>query len=163
MKFRDFLLERENLNEMATCYSDDNTSIHVNPVESGNLSYFKYCDTKGYNSQTAVARISLLEAEYINNHNDDHAVLILGSEAKKKLNEKLKLPSKKYIGYTVFQTVIIDYNIEKFGIYLEDTKKITTYQFDEPLPLNLPQPDYTNLPSENEVKKKIKGKQTVTI
>ena len=34
MSFKDFLLEKEYLNEMATSYSDDNTSIIVNPVDS---------------------------------------------------------------------------------------------------------------------------------
>lgn len=163
MKFKEFLLESEMLNEMATCYSDNETSIRVNPVDSGNLVYFKYCNTQGYNSSTAIARISLLNAEYINNHNDGHTVLVLSNKAKKKLNDKLSEQSKKYVGYTVFQAIIIDYNIEKFGIYLDDTKKIMKYEHNKPLPLNLTQPDYRNLPSEDTVIKKLKSKRVITI
>lgn len=163
MRFREFLLEDETLDEMATCYSDSKTSIRVNPTDSGNLVYFKYCNTSGYSTDTAVARISLLSAEYINNHNDGHPVLVLSNKAKKKLNSRLSEQSKKYTGYTVFQAIIIDYNIEKYGVYLEDTKKIVRYEHNKPLPLSLSQPDYNNLPSEEAAIKKLKNKRVVTI
>lgn len=145
----------ELLNEMATCYSDNKTIVFVNPVDSGNFAYFKYGDSPRFNSETAIARISLLEPEYIYNHNDGHPSLVLSSKAKKQLNDKLQSPSKKYLGYTVFQAIIIDYNIEKFGVYLEETKAIKEYSFGNPLPLSLEQPDYRNLPSEEEARKKI--------
>ena len=163
MSFKDFPLEQEYLNEMATSYSDDSTSIIVNPVDSGNLSYFKYCNTSRYSSQSAIARISLLEPEYIYNHNDGHAVLLLSSKAKKNLNNKLMQPSKKYKGYSVFQAVLIDFNIEKFGIYPDEQIQITDYVFGKPLPLNLKQPDYTKLPSEEVAKKKINRKRITFI
>lgn len=157
MKFNE-LLESELLNEMATCYLDGKSRIIVNPVDSGNLLYFKYCNTKGYTSETAVARISLLEPDYIYNHNDGHSSLILSSKAKKSLNEKLQSKSKKYPGYTVFQAVIFDLNMEKFDVYPEETKEITEFKSGSPLPLTLEQPDYRNLPSEEDARKRITGR-----
>lgn len=148
---------------MATCYSDDAASIIVNPVDPGSTPYFKYCNTGRYYSHTAVAGISLLSAGYIYNINDEHPVLLLTADAKNSLNKRLRMQSGKYLEYTVFQTVIIDYNIEKFGIYVEDTEKITEYNCGKPLPLNLIQPDYRRLPSEEEAKQKIKGKTDIVI
>lgn len=69
----------------------------------------------------------------------------------------------KYRGFTVFQAVIIDYNLERFSLYPKDTEKITEYKSGEPLPLNLARPDYSNLPSEDEVRRIIKDKRMVII
>ena len=155
--------ENEDLNLMATCYADDKTAIIVNSPPSENLSFFKYCNGRGYNSQTAVAGISMMNAAYTCTHNNGHPFLVLSYEAKIKLNKKLMLPSMKYRGFTVFQAVIIDYNLERFSLYPKDTEKITEYKSGEPLPLNLARPDYSNLPSEDEVRRIIKDKRMVII
>ena len=104
-----------------------------------------------------------MSAGYIYNINDEHPVLLLTADAKNSLNKRLRMQSGKYLEYTVFQAVIIDYNIEKFGIYVDDTEKITEYNCGKPLPLNLIQPDYRRLPSEEEAKQKIKGKTDIVI
>lgn len=148
----------DSLNEMATCYYDSRSRIIVNPVDSGNLLYFKFCNTSKYTSETAVARISLLEPEYIYNHNDGHTSLILSSKTKKILDNILRSESEKYPGYTVFQSIIFDLNLEKYDVYPEKTKAITEFKFGYPVPLSLEQPDYKNLPSEEDAKKKIKGR-----
>lgn len=160
MKFSELLLEDETLNEMATPYTDGNTSIRVHPVDSGNYEYFKYCNSSGYNKETGVARISLIKPEYIYNHRDHHPVLLLNSKDKKNLNEKLDLLSRNYLGYTVFQAIIIDFNREKYGVDLLTTKTIKTYKQGKPLPLDLPRPDYTQLPSITDAKKEINGLRT---
>lgn len=157
LEFSNFLLEDETLNEMATSYTDGNSSIRVHPVDSGNYVYFKYCNSSGYNKDTAVARISLLEPEYIFNHKDNHPVLLLTTKGKKNLNKKLDLPSGNYLGYTVFQAILIDFNREKYGVDLLTSKKVKTYSHGNPLPLNLPKPDYTLLPSIDDAEKQING------
>ena len=104
-----------------------------------------------------------MSAGYIYNINDEHPFLLLTADAKNSLNKRLRMQSGKYLEYTVFQAVIIDYNIEKFGIYVDDTEKITEYNCGKPLPLNLIQPDYRRLPSEEEAEQKIKGKTDIVI
>lgn len=157
------ILESESLNEMATCFTDNSTSIFVNPVDSGNYAYFKYCNTKGFKTDSAIARISLLKPEYYHNHKDNHPELLLTSKAKRELIEKLKMPSKKYKGLTVFQSVIVDFNIEKYNVYFDETKEIKDYVFGNPLPLDLEIPDYTLLPSVSDAAKLIKNKRVETI
>ena len=139
--------DNEIMNVMATSFLDNDTRIIVNPADSEPMSCFKYCNTKGYEPETAVARISLIKPEYFYHYDDGHPVLLLTSNGKKELNAKLSEMSRKYIGLTVLQAVIADYNIEKFGIYIDESNEINEYEFGKPLPLNLKQPDYSALPS----------------
>ena len=149
----------EIMNVMATSFLDNDTRIIVNPADSEPMSCFKYCNTRGYVPETAVARISLIRPEYFYNYDDGHPVLLLTSNGKKELNAKLSEQSRKYIGLTVFQAVIADYNIEKFGIYIEESKEIKELEFGKPLPLNLKQPDYSALSSIEEAARIIKNRK----
>lgn len=118
--------DNEIMNLMATSFLDNDTRIIVNPALEP-MSCFKYCNTKRYEPETAFARISLIKPEYFYHYDDGHPVLLLTSNGKKELNAKLSEMSRKYIGLTVFQAVIADYNIEKFWIYIEESKEIKDY------------------------------------
>ena len=110
--------ENEDLNLMATCYADDKTAIIVNPPPSENLSFFKYCNGRGYNSQTAVAGISMVNAAYISTHNNGHPFLVLSYEAKIKLNKTCvpQLKSKKNYDNTVVPRVWGDFYCRNFMV-----------------------------------------------
>lgn len=155
--------DNEIMNVMATSFLDNNTRIIVNPADSEPLSCFKYCNTRGYEPKTAVARISLIRPEYFYNLDDGHPVLLLSSNGKNELNAKLSEQSRKYAGLTVFQAVIADYNIEKFGTYIEESKEIKDYELGKSLPLNLKQPDYRELPSIAEAERIIKNRKIETL
>lgn len=62
MNSKEFPAESEEMDGMASCCSDEKTSIRVNPAESEIYAFFKCCNTQKYNAETAVAGISLLFA-----------------------------------------------------------------------------------------------------
>ena len=150
-------------NVTATCFSDSSTGIFVSAENSGNRPCFKYCNTGGYRPDSAVAGISLVSPEYIHSCMYGHPELLLTPKAMQELNDRLLLPSLKYSGVTVFQAIIIDWNIENYGVFPEETKSIQLYESGKPLPLTLEQPDYRLLPAISEASKQIVGKKIAII
>ncbi len=106
-----------------------------------------------------MAGVSLVSPEYVHSRMYGHPELLLTPKAMQELNDKLLLPSGKYCGFTVFQAIITDWNIEKFGVFPEETKSLRIYEAGKPLPLTPEQPDYRLLPSIPEASKQIVGKK----
>ncbi len=148
-KFREWI-EEDIIAEMSSSFWDQKTSIRVNPT-TGNEIYFKYCDTCDYTKETNIARISFLKPEYVYGHRDGHGILILSSKARSDLNKKLSEQSELHKGFTVFQSCIIEYNKERYHLTPDESSQIVgDYQLNKPLPINLKQPNYNDLPNSDE-------------
>ena len=114
---------------MANVYTSNEkgVTIQVNPdpLHIG-LPYFKYYNSSRYFKATKIARISMDIPAYIYHTNSVGLKdWRLNSKERKELDSILSSRSTKYLGYTVWQAIIIDYNLEKFGIDFDTVKECT--------------------------------------
>lgn len=114
---------------MANVYtsSEEGVTIQVNPdpLHLG-LPYFKYYNSSRYFKATKIARILMDIPAYVYHSNNGRLEdWILNSNERKQLDSILSSRSTKYPGYTVWQAVIIDYSLEKFGIDFDIVKECT--------------------------------------
>lgn len=114
---------------MANVYTSNEkgVTIQVNPdpLHLG-LPYFKYYNSSRYFKATKMARISMDTPAYVYHTNSGGLQdWRLNSRERKELDSILSSCSNKYRGYTVWQAIIIDYNLEKFGIDFDTVKECT--------------------------------------
>ena len=148
-EFDKFLIKGEMLEAMALTYIDryNNCSMHVNA---------------SWTKATKLCRISFREPKYIihiNSHKVDD--WLLTKKEQKFLMTTLWSDSKKYKGHSVWQALIIDYNIERYDLDLEECERISLNfkrkfslksqlsEYEEiqlmALPIDLPMPNYLKL------------------
>lgn len=123
------------LEEGSSVYKKGKITISVYPSSMrtyGNDAYFKF--TRGSNpEEDPTARIKFKKAEYVTHYKGSKQNIKLKSNEKEELMQILnsQCENRKYIGYTVWQALIIEFN------------KLATK--DDKLNENLPIPDYTKL------------------
>ena len=102
----------------ATVYSNRelDVSIRINPdpLHYG-LPFFKYYDSAAWFLAGRVARLSMAEPGYLR-HPAEYSkeAWILTKRDRETLMQVLKSKSQKYLGYSVWQAIIFDYDNEKF-------------------------------------------------
>ena len=160
-----YFIKGELIEAMAqTCIDlQNNRSMHVNPDLNciGN-EYFKFCNNVSWSKATKLCRILFNKPQYII-HTNSRKVdnWILTAKEKKYLVRTLLSKSKKYVGLTVWQALIVDYNAERYSFDLQECKDITlAVQYGlvakakltelersmlHALPFDLPMPNYLNL------------------
>ena len=160
-----YFIKGELIEAMAQTYVDrtSNCSMYANPDLNriGN-EYFKFCNNASWSKATKLCRISFNKPQYII-HTNSRKVdnWILTAKEKKYLVRTLLSKSKKYIGLTVWQALIVDYNTERYSFDLQECKDITlAVQYGlvaksklteleramlHALPFDLPMPNYLTL------------------
>lgn len=132
--------------------------IHVASTRVGNP-YFKAFDSDSFTKARRVARISMRKPEYII-HKDraGKQPWTLNAQEKATLLEILALPNS-YAGNfhgTTWQCLVVAYNMEKFGMSLEEVQSIkyaewkkrekdTTYKYRNCVAFDAPMPNYEDL------------------
>lgn len=160
-----YFIKGELIEAMAQTYVDRiaNCSMYVNPdINRIGNEYFKFCNNASWSKATKLCRISFNKPQYIV-HTNSRKVdnWILTAKEKKYLVRTLLSTSKKYVGLTVWQSLIVDYNAERYSFDLQECKDITlAVQYGlvakaklteleramlHALPFDLPMPNYLNL------------------
>lgn len=138
-------------------------AVHYDPDRRGDP-YFRFYSTPQYSKNAPAARISFIEARYIIHPKADNKHFNLDPKQKKALMKFMNSKSTKngYEGYTNWQTAIMKFNDEavqdKPGYlkwqqctraFMEANKRLFSRgQLKNALPIDLPMPDYTQLPEE---------------
>lgn len=169
--FKQFLKESEQLlYEMSNAATDlkNGREIWVENPTSYNNKYFKYTNNINYNNATKIARISMLDPKYLNNHTNPKGVSnwYLNVVEKKELVEFLK-NDKDAFGFNAWQRIILTYNNDNCHILKDklQAKLITIDEYNNlvdeynkklnsnnlringAIRLDQPMPDYTKLPT----------------
>ncbi|MCM1507803.1 MAG: hypothetical protein NC177_11815 [Ruminococcus flavefaciens] len=141
----------EILTEFATVgrFQKYNMSVAVNPDNNRNLKdmeYFKVYNHIDPTKASKIARITFRSCEYVIHRNRGKKEnWFLNRRERKQLIEILKSSSKKDIGYTVWQSLILNFNYET-GLEYDDTKNNTSNHLIHKnyLPIDLKIPNYEN-------------------
>lgn len=124
-----YFIKGELIEAMAQTYVDRivNCSMYVNPdINRIGNEYFKFCNNASWSKATKLCRISFNKPQYIIHTNSQKVDnWILTAKEKKYLVRTLLSKSKKYVGLTVWQALIVDYNAERYSFDLQECKDIT--------------------------------------
>lgn len=138
------------LNEMSIAWLDrqNNKCCWVENPTGYNNKYFKYVNSFSYKNGNKIAIISLLKPEYINHANyDGKKNWVLNSKEKSELVKLMQEPCRDFPQITNWQKTLAQYNLDNFGIYIDETIKGTfnSEQYPDAFNINYPMPNYKNL------------------
>lgn len=159
-----FFIKGEFIEAMSQTYIDwqNNRSMHVNPnLNRVGNEYFKFCNDACWSKATKMCRISFRSPAYVIHTNSGKVSdWILNEEEKKYLLKSLLYKSTKYPGLTIWQVLIVDYNVERYSLPHDICKQLTMQKQQElakgvitdlvdcmihALPIDLPMPNYLKL------------------
>ena len=138
------------LNEMSVAWVDRdlNRCCWVENPTGYNNKYFKYVDSFSYAKGDRIARISLLELKYlIHTNSDGKRNWKLNAKEKDELIELMNQPSRDFPEITNWQKTLAQYNLDNFGIYIDETvnSAFDKSKYPDAFDINCPMPDYTKL------------------
>lgn len=155
--FKEFINEEQFLAEMSLVLDNikPNLAIWVENPTGYNNQYFKLYNSYSNVKADKVARISLLNAKYLNHRNEDGKEnWILNNKEKKELIKILKDESEYENNITNWELTILTYNRDNFHISMGKyvTNNMSKEEYENivsktkgALSLNLPMPDYMRL------------------
>lgn len=138
------------LTEMSMAWNSKqyNRCVWVENPSSFENKYFKYLNGLTFGRADKCARISMLEAKYIQ-HKDygGKQNWILNNKEKKELVNLMKQPNKKYADCTNWQATLITYNEDNFGIDFDETifNTFDKVQYPQAFSIDYPMPNYLEL------------------
>ena len=143
-------IQKIHLNEMSIAWVDRETNkcCWVENPTGYNNKYFKYVNSFSYKNGDKLARISLLHPQYLNHTNSDGKKhWILNNKEKKELIKTMQEPCRDFPQITNWQKTLAQYNLDNFGIYIDETINGTfdKKKYPDAFDVNYPMPDYTQL------------------
>lgn len=141
---------KEPIYEMSMAWNSksNNRCVWVENPTGYNNRYFKYLDGITYNKAYRVARISMVEPNYLNHTNSDGLKdWVLNSKERKELVLLMNQPNKKYKGCSNWQATLITYNEDNFGIDFDETisGSFDKEEYPNAFSIDYPMPNYLEL------------------